>query len=72
MNIVSSAKNSIAIAGICLDRLLKQRSALRRLDISFDFPPQRGGIRSLSLRAVGIAAEITSVFRIMSQGPTNS
>jgi hypothetical protein len=26
------------MAGICLDRLLKQRSALRKPDFSFDFP----------------------------------
>jgi hypothetical protein len=60
------------MAAICLDRLLKQRSALRELAIPFDFPPQRGGLRSLSLRAVCIAAEIASVFRTLSQGPTNS
>jgi hypothetical protein len=33
MNIISSARNLIAMAGICLDRLLKQRSALRKPDI---------------------------------------
>jgi len=51
------------MAGICLDRLLKQRSALRKPDFSFDFPPQRGGFRSLSGGAVCIAAEITSEIR---------
>jgi len=38
----------IAIAGIGPDRLLKQRSALRKPDFFFDFPPPRGSIRSLS------------------------
>jgi hypothetical protein len=27
----------VAMSGICLDRLLKQRSALRELDFSFNF-----------------------------------
>jgi hypothetical protein len=31
------------MARICLDRLLKQRSALRKPCIPPDFPPQRGG-----------------------------
>jgi len=31
MNIVSSAGIFVAMAGICLDRLLKQRSALQNL-----------------------------------------
>jgi hypothetical protein len=39
------------MAEICLDRLLKQRSALRKPDSSFDFPPPRGGLRSLSVKA---------------------
>ena len=31
--------------GICLDRLLKQRLALRKTCIPLDCPPQRGGIK---------------------------
>ena len=72
MNTISSSGNFIGMAGICLDRLLKQRSALRKPDFSFDFPPQRGGLRSLSGGAVCIAAETTSEFRTLSQSPTNS
>jgi len=49
MNIVSWANSFIAIAGIGLDRLPKQRSALRNPGISSGFPPQRGGFRSLSV-----------------------
>jgi hypothetical protein len=51
MNIVSSAGVFIAMAEICLDRLLRQRSALRKPDSSFDFPPLRGGLRGLSVKA---------------------
>jgi hypothetical protein len=50
MNIVSSAGIFMAMAGICLDRLLKQRSALQKPELPFDFPPPRGGLRSLSVR----------------------
>jgi hypothetical protein len=56
----------------CLDRLLKQRSALPKPGNPFDFPPQRGGLRSLSVGAVCLAAEIVSCFRAFIQGPTNS
>jgi hypothetical protein len=72
MNTISSSGNFIWMAGICLDRLLKQRFALQKLDFSFDFPPQRGGSRSLSVGAVCLAAEIASSFRTFSQSPTNS
>jgi len=72
MNIVSSAGIFIAMAGICLDRLLKQRSALRKLCIPLDFPPQRGGLRSLSGGADCVAADITSELRILRESPTNS
>jgi len=51
MNIATFAKIFIAIEGICLDRLLRQRSALRKPNFSFDFPPPRGGLRSLSVAA---------------------
>jgi hypothetical protein len=61
-----------SMEGICLDRLLKQRFALRKPGIPFDFPPQRGGLRSLSGGAVCIAAENTSGFRTLIQSPTNS
>jgi hypothetical protein len=45
------------MAGICLDRLLEQRSALREPDFSFDFPPPCGGLRSLSVGADCIATK---------------
>ena len=57
MTTISSSGNFIGLAGICLDRLLKQRSALRKPDFSFDFPPPRGGLRSLSVGADCIATE---------------
>jgi hypothetical protein len=43
---------------ICgLDRLLKQRFALRKPDFSFDFSPPRGGLGSLSVGADCLAAK---------------
>ena len=72
INAISSSGNFIGMAGICLDSFLKRRSALRKPDFSFDFPSQRGGLRSLSGGAVCIAAEITSEIRTSIQGPTNS
>jgi hypothetical protein len=55
MNTVSPSRNSIEMAGICLDRLLEQRFALRKPDLFFDFPPPCGGSRSLSVGADCIA-----------------
>jgi hypothetical protein len=72
MNIVSSAGIFIAMAGICLDRLLKQRFALHESDFSCNFPPQCGGLRSLSVGAFCLAADIASSFRTFIQSPTNS
>jgi hypothetical protein len=72
MNIVPPSKIFIALERICLDRLLKQRFALRRPGNPFDFSPQRGGLRSLSVGAVCVAAEITSSLRPFIQSPTNS
>ena len=72
MNIVSSAKIFMAMEGICLDRLLNQRFALRIPGIPLDFPPQRGGLRSLSVGAVCFAAAIASSFRTFIQNSTNS
>jgi hypothetical protein len=57
MNIVSSANVFVAMAGICLDRLLKQRSALRKPDFSINLPPLCGGFRSLSVGVDSIATE---------------
>jgi hypothetical protein len=72
MNAISSSENFIGVAGIRLDRLLKQRSALQKPDFSFGFPPLRGGFRSLSVAAVCFAAEDRSVLRTSIQNPTNS
>jgi len=66
MNIVSSAGIFIAMAGICLDRLLKQRSALQKPDFPFDFPPPRGGLRSLSVGADYIATEFRAPSELLS------
>jgi hypothetical protein len=65
MNIVSSAGISIALAGICLDRLLKQRSALQKPDFLFGFPPLRGGLRSLSVGAECIATEYRALSELL-------
>jgi hypothetical protein len=45
------------LTGIRLGRLLKQRSALQKSDLSFHFPPPCGGLRSLSVGADCIATE---------------
>jgi hypothetical protein len=66
MNIVSSAEIFIAMAGIGLDRLLKQHSALQNPDFSFDFPPLRGGLRSLSVEAGCLATESRALSELLS------
>jgi hypothetical protein len=66
MNIVSSAGIFVAMSGICLDRLLKQRSALRKPDFSFDFPPPRGGLRSLSVGADCLATKSRALSELLS------
>jgi len=53
------------MAGICLDRLLKQRFALRILDIPFDFAPPRGGLRSLSVGADCIATKYRALSELL-------
>jgi hypothetical protein len=65
MNIVSLAGIFIAMAGICLDRLLKQRSALQKLGFSFDTPPPRGGLRSLSVGADCLATESRALSELL-------
>jgi len=54
------------MAGICLDRLLKQRSALRKLDFFFDLPPPRGGFRSLSVAADYLATKSRALSELLS------
>jgi len=66
------ARIFIANEDFCLDRLLKQRFALRKPDFFFDFSPQRGGSRSLWGGAIRIAAENMSKFRTLIQNLTNS
>jgi hypothetical protein len=51
MEAMSPSGNFNGMTGICLDRLLKQRSALRKPDFSFGFPPRRGGLGNLSAKA---------------------
>jgi hypothetical protein len=68
---VSSSGNFLGIAAIHLDRLLKQRIALRKRTIPFALPPQRGGLRNLSGRAVSLAAETAYDLRTLSYNPTN-
>jgi hypothetical protein len=61
MNLIFSTREFVAIAGTGLNRLLKQRSALRKRGHRFsDLPPQRGGLRILSGGAVFLAAKILS------------
>jgi hypothetical protein len=67
MKTISSSGNSIGMAGICLDRLLKQRAALRKPDFSFDLPPPRGGLRSLSVGAGCIAMKSRTLSELFSQ-----
>jgi len=58
---MSLSKNFIGIAKTGLDRLLRQRSALRKRGHRFsDLPPQRGGLRILSGGAVFLATKIFS------------
>jgi hypothetical protein len=57
MNAISTSENFILMAGICLDRLPRQRSALQNPDFFFDLPPPRGGLRSLSVGAGCIATK---------------
>jgi hypothetical protein len=66
MNTMVSSGNFIGMAGIRLDRLLKQRSALRKPDFSFDFPPQRGGLRSLSVGAGCLATVSRALSELLS------
>jgi len=61
MEAMSPSGNFNGMTGICLDRLLKQRSALRKPDFSFGFPPRRGGLRNLSV-AAGCLATKSRVF----------
>jgi hypothetical protein len=49
-----------------LDRLLKQRSALRKPDFFFDLPPPRGGLRSLSVGAVCHATKSRALSELLS------
>jgi hypothetical protein len=67
MNTISSSENFIGMTGICLDRLLKQRSALRKLDFSFDLPPPRDGLRILSVGAGCSAAKSQALSELLSQ-----
>jgi hypothetical protein len=61
----------IVMNDTCLDRLLKQRSALPQPGNPFDFPPQCGGEGSLSVAAVCPAAVMTESFRTLIPSPTN-
>jgi hypothetical protein len=72
MKTISSSGKFIGMAGICLDRLLKQRFALRKPKFSFDFPPPRGGLRSLSVEAVCFAPGSAYLPRTFTPHPTNS
>jgi hypothetical protein len=66
MNITTSAKIFIAMERISLDRLLKQRSALRKPGMPFDFPPQRGGLRILSVGVGGNATNSGALSELLS------
>ena len=47
------------MTGICLDRLLKQRSALQKPDFPFDFPPPR----DVLIQNTRIDTEVTEASR---------
>jgi hypothetical protein len=66
MNTLSSSGNFIGMAEIRLDRLPKQRSALRKPDFFFGFPPRRGGLRSLSVGADCIATQSRALSGLLS------
>jgi hypothetical protein len=66
MNIISSSGNFIGMAETRLDRLLKQRSALRKPDFFFGLPPPRGGLRSLSVGADCIATQSRALSGLLS------
>jgi hypothetical protein len=50
----------------CLDRLLKQRFALPKPGHSFDLPPLRGGLRSLSVGADCLATKPRALSELLS------
>ena len=62
----------IVMNDTCLDRLLKQRSALQESSRPFDFPPLGGELRSLSIAADCLAAAIENFSQTFIQNPTNS
>jgi hypothetical protein len=66
MNTIFSSGNLAWMARICLDRLLKQRSALRKPGMPFGLPPQRGGSRSLSVGADCIAPAYRALSELLS------
>jgi hypothetical protein len=72
MNIVFSPALLIALKGACLDRLLKQRFALRESSIRSYLPPQRGRLRSLSGGPHGRVADPADPFPYIHPEPTNS
>jgi len=63
---ISSSENFLDMAAVCLDRLLKQRSALRKPDFSSDFPPRRGALRNLSVGADYIATKYRAPSELLS------
>jgi hypothetical protein len=66
MNTISTSENLFLFTGNCLGRLLTQRSALRKLDVSFDLPPPRGGLRSLSVGVGCIATKSRALSELFS------
>jgi hypothetical protein len=66
MNAISTSGSFILLAGICLDRLLRQRSALQKPDFFFDLPQPRGGLRSLSVGAGCIATKSRALSELFS------
>ena len=63
---ITSSGNFLGMTAICLDRLFKQRSALHKLGTPFDFPPQRGGLRSLSVGAGCLATVSRALSELIS------
>jgi hypothetical protein len=65
MKTISSSGSFMGLAEGCLDRLLKQRSALRKPDFSFKFPPSRDGLRSLPVGADYIATRSRALSELL-------
>jgi hypothetical protein len=72
MNTLSSSGNFFWMAGICLDRLLKQRSALPKTGFILRFTAALRRLKEFVGRGALHRDEIPSSFRTFILSPTNS